>query len=234
LNNDGDTWNLNYNINPYEGNQVAAITTDFNNGNNNDWLITPQIEGLNGNQRLRYRYRVQSAGEPDAFRVMLSPNGSTAPADFTQTIVPLATYSNITYVENIVELTGVTGTVTIGFHVPQGGPDGWRLYIDKVIVETIPTCIEPSALEVLNTTATSAYLGWTDNNAPEATEWEVLILPAGSNEPLPSLPVGTGIEVNSNPALITGLDPSTSYVFFVRALCLCCVILLLKSFVLPI
>lgn len=219
LNGDGDAWNMNYNFNPYEGNQVAAITTDFNNGNNNDWLITPQIEGLNGNQRLRYRYRVQSTGEPDAFRVMLSPNGSTAPADFTQTIVPLATYSNTTYVENIVELTGVSGTITIGFHVPQGGPDGWRLYIDKVIVETIPTCIEPTALEVLNTTATSAYLGWTDNNAPEATQWEVLILPAGSNEPLPSLPVGTGILVNSNPALITGLEPSTSYVFFVRAIC---------------
>ncbi|MBM6498640.1 choice-of-anchor J domain-containing protein, partial [Flavobacterium macrobrachii] len=219
LNNDGDTWNLNYNINPYEGNQVAAITTDFNNGNNNDWLITPQIEGLNGNQRLRYRYRVQSAGEPDAFRVMLSPNGSTAPADFTQTIVPLATYSNITYVENIVELTGVTGTVTIGFHVPQGGPDGWRLYIDKVIVETIPTCIEPSALEVLNTTATSAYLGWTDNNAPEATEWEVLILPAGSPEPLPSLPVNPANIVNINPAPFTGLESSTEFVYFVRAIC---------------
>jgi gliding motility-associated-like protein len=218
LNGDGDSWDMNYATNPYEGNQVAVMYTDFNNGNNNDWLISPQITGLNGNQRLRYRYRVQSAGEPNDFRVMLSA-GSTDPADFTQTIVPLASYNNTTYLENVVLLTGVSGTINIGFHVPQGGLDGWRLYIDKVIIENNPTCIEPTALTVLNTTATSAQLGWTDNNNPLATQWEVLILPAGSAEPLPNVPVGTGILVNSNPALITGLEPSSEFVFFVRALC---------------
>jgi len=217
-NNDTEAWDMNYAFNPYEGNQVAVMYTDFNGGANDDWLISPQIEGLDGNQRLRYRYRVQSAFEPNDFRVMLSNNG-TAITEFTTELVGLATYDNVEYIENIVMLTGITGPINIGFHVPQGGLDGWRLFIDKVIVETNPTCIEPTALEVLNTTATSAYLGWFDNNAPEATQWEVLILPAGSNEPLPTLPVGTGILVNSNPALITGLDPSTEYVFFVRAIC---------------
>lgn len=103
--------------------------------------------------------------------------------------------------------------------MPNGGLDGWRLYIDKVIIENNPTCIEPTSPTVVNTTATSATLQWTDNNTPPATQWEVLVLPAGSAEPLPSLPVGTGILVNSNPALITGLDSSTNYVYFVRAIC---------------
>ncbi|WP_374552032.1 choice-of-anchor J domain-containing protein [Flavobacterium sp.] len=218
LNGDTDAWDMDYTFNPYEGDQVAALNTDFNNGNNNDWLISPQVEGLNGNQRLRYRYRVQSTGEPNDFEVKLSTTG-IAPADFTTTLVPLASYSNTTYVENVVLLTGVTGTVNVAFHVPNGGLDGWRLYIDKVIIENNPTCIEPTSPTVVNTTATSATLQWTDNNTPPATQWEVLVLPAGSAEPLPSLPVGTGILVNSNPALITGLDSSTNYVYFVRAIC---------------
>lgn len=222
LNNDTDSWNMNYTENPYEGDQVAVILTDGNgtgSNNNNDWLISPQITGLNGNQRLRYRYRVQSASEPNSFRVMLS-QGSINPADFTTTIVPLANYSNTTYAETVVPLTGITGTINIGFHVPPSGPDGWRLYIDKVIVENIPTCFEPTSLEVLNTTATSAYLGWTDTNTPPATRWEVLVLPAPViGDPLPSLPVNQDYVVSVNPVLITGLESSKDYVYYVRALC---------------
>jgi hypothetical protein len=81
VNADGDTWDMNYVTNPFEGNQCAAINTDFNGGANNDWLISPQII-LNGNQRLKFHYRVQSTFEPNDFRVMLSTNGPS-PADFT-------------------------------------------------------------------------------------------------------------------------------------------------------
>ena len=51
VNADTDLWNMNYATTPFEGNQCAAITTDFNAGANNDWLISPQII-LTGNQRL--------------------------------------------------------------------------------------------------------------------------------------------------------------------------------------
>jgi gliding motility-associated-like protein len=221
LNNDADEWNLNFATNPYEGDQVAMMLTDGNGtgaNNNNDWLISPQITGLNGNQRLKYRYRIQSSSEPNSFRVMLS-QGSINPTDFTTTLVPLRTYNNTTYIEEIVNLTNITGTINIGFHVPPSGPDGFRIYIDKVVVENIPTCFEPVNLRALNTTATSAYLAWDDVNNPQATQWEVIVLPFGSSEPLPNLPIGTGYVVSSNPALITGLAPSKQYHFYVRAIC---------------
>lgn len=139
LNNDTDAWNLNYASNPFEGNQCAVLYTDGNGtgpNNNNDWLISPQIV-LNGNQRLKYWYRVESSSEPNTFRVMLS-QGSTNPIDFTTTLVPLTTYNNTTYLEATIPLTGITGIVNIVFHVPPSGPDGWRLYIDKVVVENSP------------------------------------------------------------------------------------------------
>jgi gliding motility-associated-like protein len=221
-NNDDDAWDMNYGTNPYEGNQVASILTQGNGTGpnaNNDWLISPQLSGLNGNQRLRYRYRVESSGTPNAFRVMLSPTSSTTPADFTTTLVPLATYNNTTYVEAIVPLTDITGTVNIAFHVQGGSPAGNRLYIDKFIVENIPTCFEPTALQVISTTSSSAYLSWTDNNTPPATQWEIIVLPQGSSEPLITLPINPLNVVSANPVQFTGLESSTFYTYYVRAIC---------------
>jgi len=222
VNADEDAWDMNYATNPYEGNQVASILTQGNGTGvnaNNDWLISPQLSGLNGNQRLRYRYRVQSSGEPNAFRVMLSPTASTTPADFTTTLVPLATYNNATYVEAIVPLTDITGTVNIAFHVQGGAPAGNRLYIDKFIVENIPTCFEPTALQVLSTTSSSAYLSWTDTNTPPATQWEVIVVEQGSSEPLITLPVNQDNLVSVNTIQFTGLQSSTFYTYYVRAIC---------------
>jgi gliding motility-associated-like protein len=205
---------MDYTTNPFEGNQCAAIDTDFNGGANNDWLISPQIV-LNGNQRLRYRYRVQSAGEPNEFRVMLSTTGN-APASFTTTLVPLATYSNTTYVERIVPLTGISGNANIGFHVPSGTLDGWIIYIDKFIIENIPTCLPSINLTVADISSTSAVLGWTDTNTTSTSQWEIIYVPQGSPEPLPT---DTGIIVYTNPVLLTGLTPGTPYTYYVRAVC---------------
>jgi len=132
-NGDGDAWDMNYAFNPYSGNQVAILYTDFNNGNNDDWLITPQLT-LTGNEVFSFFYRVQSAFEPNDFRVMLSTTG-TNPADFTETLMDLASYDNIVYQDTAINLSAYTGNVFIAFHVPPSGLDGWRLYIDQVCID---------------------------------------------------------------------------------------------------
>jgi len=43
VNADGDAWSMDYTSNTYEGDQVAAMYTDFNSGANDDWLISPAI-----------------------------------------------------------------------------------------------------------------------------------------------------------------------------------------------
>lgn len=161
VNADADAWNMNYATTPIEGDQSAALYTDFNAGANNDYLISPRIT-LNGNQRLVFKYKVQSAGEPNDFQVLMSTTG-VAPTDFTTTLSPLTSYSNTAVETKVIALPGVTGDVHFAWHVPAGGLDGWYLYIDEVVVEDIPavaptcstiTAPTTGAINVSNSTVT--------------------------------------------------------------------------------
>lgn len=129
---DGDAWNMDYTFNPFEGDECASIRTDFNNGNNDDYLISPQIT-LTGGERMRFKHRCNSTFEPNDFRVLVSTTG-IAPADFTN-VVLVDTSSETTYEEVVVDLYAFTGDVFIAFEIPNGGLDGWFLYIDDVLIE---------------------------------------------------------------------------------------------------
>ncbi|WP_158963951.1 choice-of-anchor J domain-containing protein [Myroides fluvii] len=213
-NEDDDTWDLNYDSNPYVGDQVAAFYTDYNDGDNDDWLISPTIQ-LSGNQRLRYFYRVQSDNEPNDFKVVLSTSG-TAAASFVHELVPLREYDNIVYREEIVYLVdenGVpfTGNVNIAWHVPPGGLDGWRLYVDNVIVEDIPACPTPLGITVSNRTVSGVQIDWTTGYQEE--EWEVAVQLAGTGAP------AAGVEVQATTYNATQLTANTAYEVYVRAKC---------------
>ena len=132
-NNDADAWNMNDLNNPYNGDNAAAINTDFNFGQNDDYLISPQLM-LTGNEILTFRYSVLSAGEPNDFRVALSTTGPN-PADFTTELMALDQYSNVDYLDTSINLSAYSGNVYIAFHIPAGGLDGWVLYIDEVCVD---------------------------------------------------------------------------------------------------
>lgn len=134
VNADGDQWDLDYTQNPFAGDQVAIMYTDFNSGANDDWLITPQLT-LVGTEKLKFNFRAQSSGEPDDFEVLLSTTG-TNPADFTNTLMAVNTYGNTTYMDTVVDLSAYSGNVFIAFHVPSSVQDGWRLYIDEVCISS--------------------------------------------------------------------------------------------------
>lgn len=89
---------------------------------------------------------------------------------------------------------------------------GW----DATIYCTPPiTCFKPVTLGTITVGATTATLTWTETGT--ATQWEILVLPFGSNAPILGQP---GVPVNLPPPyVVTGLSPSSSYTFYVRAIC---------------
>lgn len=153
-NGDGDTWNPDYGFNYNSPSEVARIYTDYNSGANDDYLITPGLT-LAGADRLSFWQRVQSSSEPNDFEVLLSETGN-APADFTEVLLANAEYSNTSYEEIVIDLTGYSGTCYIAFHVPNGGLDGYYLYIDDVSVTPPPVF---PAISVQETYENSVIIG---------------------------------------------------------------------------
>src|SRR5690606_5698106 len=187
-NGDGDQWDMNYTSTPYEGNQVAMLYTDINSGNNDDWLISPNIDLTNtlGAARLKFHYKVQSSSEPNDFRVMLSTTGSN-PADFTTELLPVTQVNNTTYQEMIINLVYDAGValhidVFRAFRVPQGGLDCCRQYIDYVIIEPYnANCPAPTDVVINQSTEDYIEIGWT---APEDQDLSnVYLVPAGHPAP---------------------------------------------------
>ncbi len=211
-NSDSDYWTV-YNSSSYahSGNQAYRIYTDYNAGVNNDYLISPQIT-LTGHEQMRFYYGVHSCGDPNDFRVLFS-TGSNDPASFTNTLLPLAQYSNTAYQQITINISSYTGPVYLAFHVPSGGADGWYLYIDDVVVETIPTCPTPIALSVASQTDSQATLSWQEFGS--ATQWQIQYGASGFT-------LGTGNVVSfvgTNPYILSGLTASSTYDYYVRSYC---------------
>lgn len=78
-----------------------------------------------------------------------------------------------------------------------------------------PACPRPQDLTHVDVTLTTATLGWTE--MATATEWEVIVLPFGSDVPADDAEGETVTDVASY--LAENLTPGTPYVFYVRAIC---------------
>ncbi|RZJ33563.1 MAG: hypothetical protein EOO51_13380, partial [Flavobacterium sp.] len=98
-------------------------------------------------------------------------------------------------------------------HAPgSGAQQGTQLFAGTVTC--IPaTCPKPVQLTVSNVTTDSATLSWTESAS--ATQWEIIILPAGSPPPT----IGTPGIPATNPYTVTGLSSGTAYVYYVHAIC---------------
>jgi hypothetical protein len=150
LNNDFTAWDMNTTFNQLNGNNCASISTDFNAGNNDDWLISPPLT-LNGTEILKFNYRVISEFEPNNLKVKISTTGMN-PANFTTTLLSMDSIANITYQDTSINLSAYTGNVYIAFHVPQGGLDGWVLYLDQIcMTECVIANITNDSTEVCQT-----------------------------------------------------------------------------------
>ncbi|WP_116787554.1 choice-of-anchor J domain-containing protein [Flavobacterium psychrotrophum] len=207
---DNLTWNLNTTYFMYEGDQAASITKYWNSTSNNDWLISPAIQ-LNGNQRVKFRYRVVSASYPTDMEVLLSTSGA-APANFTNVLMPQQSITNTEYQQKILYLNNYNGVVNIALHVPNVTTNSWTLFVDEFVIEDIPQCAAPTALTASNYDNTTANLSWTAGF--NETQWQVAVQPQNSG-----IPTGNGVLVNTPSYAPTGLNPASLYEYYVRAYC---------------
>lgn len=129
-NGDSDVWGVSTDPTyANNGSNALVINTDFNFGDNNDYVVLPKVT-LSGNEVMSFSYRVRNDTEPNDFEILLSTTGYDT--THFNTVLFQDTASNETYVDTSINLSAYTGDVFIAFHIPEGGLDGWMLFIDDV------------------------------------------------------------------------------------------------------
>ena len=138
-------WVVGYLYAPYEGDRSARLYTNFNVGENDDWLISPQLN-LTGQERLKFRVLSADANDLNHMEVLLSQN-TNDPADFTEVIVENSQFA-AEWTQITVDLSAYSSASYIAFHVPPSGQDGNSINIDEIIVEVTPSCPEPTNVTI--------------------------------------------------------------------------------------
>lgn len=161
-------------------------------------LASPAIE---------FWYHMFGAGIVDLV-VEVNQTGNWVPVD---TIVgPQQTSSADAWLKRQIYL-GPSSTLQVRF---RGGANSFQgdIAIDEISVYDAPSCIESQNLVAQTIYSDSILLSWTDISSP--TQW---LVEYGGPGFTPG--TGTSVLVSTNPYLITGLSPSSTYDIYVRAIC---------------
>ena len=178
------------------------------------YAILPQFTSDIEDLRIRFVYRNEGTG---TYNGTLSIGVMTDPT-VDSTFIALETYPQTiskTHVEHIFSFDTITGTdYYIAFRYTGGSSNNYYLSIDDVKVDLAPQCLKPQNLVAFDSTMTetTAELYWEEVGT--ATSWIIEYGLEGFE-----LGQGTTIEVNTNPYVLTGLDHSTRYDFYVRSIC---------------
>lgn len=126
-----------------------------------------------------------------------------------------ANWKNALYVYNSTAVAVTGGPVRLVFEWRNDGSGGTPPpgAIDNIDVRVL-TCPQPTALQVLERTMTTAKLAWTE--AGTAPSWEVYVVPAG--QPAPTATTD-GEDAATNPYVVTNLQPGKQYQYYVRSIC---------------
>lgn len=188
-----------------------------------DWILSPQFDLTGGPFQVDFDFGIMqfasettagTLGSDDTVELLISTdngatwtnlltwdNTSVVPVTGTQVVVDLAAYSG--------------QTVQFGILGSEGTVDDIEdndVFVDNFRVRLVPTCQEPTDLNVANVGGTTADISWTAGGAE--TSWEYVVQPPGTG-----LPTGSGTTVVTTSVSETGLDYDTGYEIWVRADC---------------
>jgi hypothetical protein len=117
------------------------------------------------------------------------------------------------WLEANVPLGAFGDTIQIRFNGTIGSTFTGDMALDDISVDEAPACPSPNSLGALNTTAFSSDVFWT-SGAAGATNWYVEYGAAGF-----TIGSGTLMSVTNDTASLTGLQPASTYEFYVAELC---------------
>lgn len=172
-------------------------------------LISPSLSNLAaGTHRIRFSADAGTATSTIEVGTMAD---ATDPSTFTSlgTFTPTTTHAE--YLQNFDTYSGTDQFIAFR-HVFAGTFD--TMYLDDIVWEAIPSCVDVSSPTIDSTTADSITVSWTENNVPAGTAWEVVVVSTGA-----AVPTAGASNATTNPFTVSGLTSNTAYDVYVRADC---------------
>ncbi|MBM7419269.1 MULTISPECIES: fibronectin type III domain-containing protein [Chryseobacterium] len=108
-----------------------------------------------------------------------------------------------------------TGTYNFAVNVSSDFTP-WFLGVDDFRLRVAPTCIEPLGVVAVSATQNTATISWAAPTTQPANGYQIYYSTTTTPPPTPQV---TGVPGTSTTHTIPGLNPSTIYYFWVRAIC---------------
>gem|GEM_PF-3009831 len=229
---------------------TGAARVNISGTINDEWLISPTY-ALTTDKRLRFELSLTDANNANA--ISTDPTGTTGIDDAFVVLISTDdgitwdavdtlrrwdnagspnVYNNISELGEtvIIDLNAYTGNVRFAFYsqstVTNASND---LFIDNVVLENIPSCLDITLLATASVTNTTANFTWNSNNTGTLGRFEYLIDSANSYPTGPASTVtATGLFAPGNTGAsapiaqsgqVTGLIAATTYDIYVREVC---------------
>ena len=182
----------------------------FNSNGNISLLNTVTFDfSAETSLELKFWWKNPSGGN---FKVVLSTDGgSTYSVTLADNLTGVSDYE-----EKIIDLTaycgGTNNNIVIGFEGTSnyGSGDAY-IYLDKLSISAPPTCPAPTAQDAINIDGHSADLQWITGGS---NLWNIVYGPQGFD-----MNDSTVINVTDTIYNVSGLEPTTSYDFYVQDSC---------------
>ncbi|MFZ4058578.1 MAG: GEVED domain-containing protein, partial [Ferruginibacter sp.] len=212
------------------GGANVAVKTNLYGTDTDDWIISNAIDlgATAGIYRLKYDIAVTGYNATTSVpgglnthivRVIISTDGGTTwtSANTIKTYTGATVISNTGQTETI-NLTGYSGVVKIAFVATTSTTaNDIDFHIDNFVVETIPTCFEPTALAASAVAINTATIGWTAPSPAPANGYEYY-LSTTNTAPNAGTPATAQVPSGTSVGLVS-LTGSTTYYFWVRSVC---------------
>lgn len=211
----GNSWVVSNN--PGNGFVNKTLTYNYSWQNAADaWFFTQGINLLAGTTyRIKYSYGNNSSTYSEKMKVTYG----TAATPASQTNV-LHDYTNIvnvlTPVSDFYTFTPATsGVYYFGFNV-YSDANMFNLYVDDIMVEVNPSCVEPTAITTSAITSFTATASWTAPAIVPANSYEYYVSTSNTSPTITTVATGTA----SVPTVdLSSLLSSTTYYIWVRSVC---------------
>ena len=203
--------------NPVDGTRSIYLWTIDNQGKNDDYLISPQLN-LSGNDRLKFSVMsFPNTDDVNSMSVLLSTTGPN-PEDFTTVLSETTEYPGY-WTEVNIDLSAYSGPVYVAFYVPPTSTEGHAIYLDSITFEENPECDYPINLGINSITNNSVSFSWEAvNDDPavfESFETALVGYVDGEVEPYPEM----GDNTTESNIQFENINPGETYDFIVRTVC---------------